>query len=91
MGVIFMPKHMVWQRQKCAHIHSQIMHYHTGNFYYGVAPSVHVFGNLPDQETDDYYSNTTSSILFNNYHIILRYTAHGRNMLNDKKTCHMCK
>ena len=42
MGVIFMPKHMIWQRQQCVHIRSEIIHYHTGNVYYYVVPNVHV-------------------------------------------------
>ena len=40
MGVVFMPKHMTWQRQKCVHNHSQIMRYHTGNVYFDVVPNV---------------------------------------------------
>ena len=26
MGVMFMPKHLIWQSQKCVHVHIQIMH-----------------------------------------------------------------
>ena len=40
MGVIFTPKHIKCQRQKCVHIHSQIMRYHTGNLYLDVVPNV---------------------------------------------------
>ena len=36
MGIIFVPKHMIWKRQKCVHIHSQIINYHTGNVYFDV-------------------------------------------------------
>ena len=36
MGIIFMTKYITWQRQKCVHTHSQIMHYHTGNVYCNV-------------------------------------------------------
>ena len=39
MGVIFKPKHMIWQRQQCVHTHSQIMRYHTGNVYCYVLPN----------------------------------------------------
>ena len=42
MGVIFLPNNMIWQRQKCAHIHSLIVHFHTGNVYWGAVPTVHV-------------------------------------------------
>ena len=37
-----MPKHMIWQMLQCAHILSLIMHFHTGNVYYGAVPNVHV-------------------------------------------------
>ena len=47
--------------------------------------------NLPDQETDHQYSETTPSIRFHIYHIIARCSAHGRIQLKDKKICHMCK
>ena len=47
--------------------------------------------NLPYQDTDNQYSDTTPSIRFNIYHIITRCTAHGRIPLKDKKICHMCK
>ena len=39
MGVIFTPKHMTWQSQKCVHTHSNIMPYHTGNVYCDVVPN----------------------------------------------------
>ena len=40
MGVIFTPKHLIWQRQQCVNIHSQIMRYHTVNVYFGVVSKV---------------------------------------------------
>ena len=45
--------------------------------------------NLPDLKTYHQYSETTPSIRFQIYHIIGRYTAHGRISLKDKKyvTC----
>ena len=42
MGVIFIPKHLIWQRLQCAHILSLIVHFHTGNLYCGVVLNVHV-------------------------------------------------
>ena len=42
MGVIFMPKHLIWQMQQCAHILSMIMHFHTGKVYCGVVLTFHV-------------------------------------------------
>ena len=47
--------------------------------------------NLPDQETDIHYSETTPSIRFHIYHIIGSFTSHGRMTLKDKKICYMCK
>ena len=47
--------------------------------------------NIPDQETDNQYSDTTPSIRFHIYHIIARCTAHVIIPLKDKKICHMCK
>ena len=37
-----MPKHLIWQMQQCALILILIMHFHTGNVYYGDVPTVHV-------------------------------------------------
>ena len=42
MGVIFMPKHMIWQIQQFKLILIMIMHSHTGNVYYGAVATVHV-------------------------------------------------
>ena len=47
--------------------------------------------NLPDQETDDKYSNTRPSIRFHIYPLISYFTTHGRHPLNDNKNCCMCK
>ena len=47
--------------------------------------------NIPDQETDDQYTNTSPSISFHIYHQISRCAAHGRLPLNDKKNCPKCK
>ena len=45
--------------------------------------------NIPDQETDNHNSDTTTSIRFHIYHIIARFTDNGRITLKDKKyvTC----
>ena len=42
MGVIFMSKHMIWKRLQCAHIHSLIIHFQTGNVDCGAVPTFHV-------------------------------------------------
>ena len=47
--------------------------------------------NIPDQETDDQYSNTIPSIHFHFYHLIARCKKHGRIPLTDKKICYKCK
>ena len=39
--------------------------------------------NLPDQETDDKYSDTVPSIIFHIYHIIARCSTHGRLPVNE--------
>ena len=46
--------------------------------------------NLPDQETENYNLDTTTSIRFHIYHIIGRCNAHGRIPLKETK-CYMCK
>ena len=45
--------------------------------------------NLPDQETDNQYSDTTPLIRFHIYHTILHCTYHGRIILEKKH--YMCK
>ena len=89
MGVISMSKHLIWKSQQCVIIHSQIIHYNTGNVYSYRAkcPSV----NLPDQETDDQYSNTRHSIRFHIYHIIACCTTYGRLLWNEKNFFRICK
>ena len=40
--------------------------------------------NIPDQEIDEQYHNTSPSILFHIYHIIALCTTHGMLLLNDR-------
>ena len=47
--------------------------------------------NIPDRVKHDQYYDITPSILLHIYLLILRCTAHGRIILNDKKVCFMCK
>ena len=47
--------------------------------------------NLPDQETDNQYSDTTPYIRFHIYHSIGRCTAHGIITLKYINICYMCK
>ena len=42
MGIIFTPTHMTRQRQQCVRIHSQVMHYQTGNVSWDVVPNFQV-------------------------------------------------
>ena len=53
--------------------------------FYAKCPCI----NLPDQEKDNHNSDTTLSIRFHIYHVIVRCTDHGRIPLKDKKdvTC----
>ena len=61
MGVIFVPKHLIWQRLKCAHIIFLILHFHTGNLYCGAVPIFHAsiflsnpnYGVLKDARGED--------------------------------------
>ena len=41
--------------------------------------------NIPDQETDDNYPDTSPSIRFHIYHLIARCTKHGRLPLTEKE------
>ena len=50
MGVIFIPNHLIWQMQQCAHILILIMHFHTRNVYFWCCADCPCI-NLPDQET----------------------------------------
>ena len=81
MGVLFTPKHLIRQRHKYVRIYSQIMRHHTGNVYM----------NLTDQETYDQYPDTSTPISFHIYHLIARFTTHGRLLLTDKNFLHKCK
>ena len=47
--------------------------------------------NLPEQEMDDQYTNTSPSIRFHIYHIITRCSTHGRLPLTDQNNCCKCK
>ena len=47
--------------------------------------------NLLDQEIDNQYSDTKTSISFCIYYIIVSCTDHGILPLKDRKICHMCK
>ena len=47
--------------------------------------------NIPDQETDDQYSDMIPSISYHIYHKIACCPKHGGLLLNDKKHCHKYK
>ena len=42
MGVIFMPKHLMWQMLQCALIFITIIHFQTGNVYFGALLNVRI-------------------------------------------------
>ena len=86
MGVIFVPKHMIWQRLQYQSDHA-LPHWKCVLWCCANCPCI----NLPDQETDNQYSETTPSIRFHIYHIIRRCNARVRIPLKDKKICCMCK
>ena len=67
----------------CAYTHSDhaLPHWNCVLLYFSKCPSI----NLPDQETDDQYTNTSPSIRFHIYHLIVRFTTHGRLPLHYKK------
>ena len=90
MGVIFTPNNMTWQRQKCVHTHTHIMPYHTENVYYDCCAKCQSI-NIPDQETDDQYPDTSPSIRFHIYHLIARCTKHCRLPLTGKECCCKCQ
>ena len=54
--------------------------------YCSKCPSI----NIPDQETDDQYTNTSPSIIFHICHLIVGCTKHGRLPSTDKKMCSKC-
>ena len=47
--------------------------------------------NIPDQETDDQYPDTSTSINFHIYHINTRCKKYGRLPLTDTKICCKCE
>ena len=84
-----MPKHQIWQMLQCAHILSQIMHFHTENLYCDAVLTVlvSIFLTKKQQKNDE----TTPTIRFHIYHIIGSFAIHGRLSLKDKNICSMCK
>ena len=87
MGVIFMPKHRIWQMEQFVHILILIMHSHTGNVYYDAVLNVLLLIFLTNKKNEE----TTPSIRFHIYHIIGRCTTHGIIPLKDKNICYICE
>ena len=79
MYVIFMPKHLLWQRPQCVHILSLIMNFHTVNMYCSAVITVRVSIFLTDRQI----------ISIQKQHV--RSTDNGITPLKDKKICHTCK
>ena len=46
--------------------------------------------DLTDQASDKHYFNSSSSMSFHFFHLIARFTVHGRRPLYGKKICHLC-
>ena len=90
MGVIFIAKAYDMAKGKiCSYpqLDHALPHWKCVLRYFAKFPVV----NLPDQETDYQYSNTSPSIRFHSYHIIVRCTTHVRLPLTDKESCRKCK
>ena len=79
MEVIFMPKHLIWKIQQCAHILILIMQFHTVNVYCGAVPTVLVsifltkkeLKNMTKQNPQLGFTFTTSLdivLLMENFH-----------------------
>ena len=45
---------------------------------------------IPDQKSYRHNSNTSHSIRFHIYHLISRFTVHGRRPIDEKKIYHIC-
>ena len=89
MGVIFIPKNLIWQRPQYAHIPSLTMHFHTGNVYCGDVMNVHISIFLTKkqiisiQKQHSHFGFTFITSL----HIVLPMLEfHWK-----KKSCYMCK
>ena len=90
MGVIFVPKHMIWKKATmCAYPQSDHVLLHWKWVLRCCTKCQCV--NISDQETDDQYYNTTPFICFQIYHIIACCTAHVRLPYNAKTFCGMCR
>ena len=73
----------------CANSHSDhaLPHWKCVLVFCAQYPSI----NIPDQETDDEYPNSSPSIHFHLYHLIACFTKHGRLPLSDNKICGECQ
>ena len=58
MGVIFMPKHLIWKIRKCALFLIRSIHFHTKNVYYGAMPTVYVLTFLTRKKIKIWRNNT---------------------------------
>ena len=46
--------------------------------------------DLPDQESDKHYSNTSPPMSFHICHLIVQCTVHGRSPRDENKFCRLC-
>ena len=90
MGIVLIPNHMIWIKATM-HAYPQSDHAlpHWKCVLWCCAKCTR--GNIPDQETDDHYSDTTPSISVQVYHIIERCKSHGRILLKTNLFCLICK
>ena len=79
---IYAKAYYIAKEKMCAYSQSDhaLPHWRYVLRYCAKCPSI----NIPDQETDDQYPDTSPSIRFNIYHLIARCKKHGRLPLTDK-------
>ena len=87
MGHIYGKEFDMAKATMCTHIQSDHALSHSKCVLWCCAECPYI--NLPDQEIDKKYEDTTPSISFNIYCIIGRCTAHSRITLKDKNILHV--
>ena len=84
MGIILTPKRLISKSQQCVCIHSQIIHYHTGNVSCDVVPNVQTLIFLTKKQIIK-ITTLVHQFVFHIFHLIAQFSTHGRLLLTDKK------